>query len=63
MTNGHTRRGLAATALPPSFLIGGARAQTAAMSTLERVTSSKQLRSRSVYVQKLLKKQKSISHE
>jgi polar amino acid transport system substrate-binding protein len=46
MTHPPTRRSLAAGAavLPATFMIGGARAQSAAQSTLERVTSSKQLR-------------------
>jgi polar amino acid transport system substrate-binding protein len=47
MTHRPTRRGLAAgvTALPAAFFIGTSEAQTAsASSTLERVTSSKQLR-------------------
>jgi polar amino acid transport system substrate-binding protein len=46
MTQRTTRRGLAAgaAALPASFFIGTAQAQTSAMSTLERVTRSKQLR-------------------
>jgi polar amino acid transport system substrate-binding protein len=46
MTLRSTRRGLAAgaAALPASFFIGTAQAQSSAASTLERVTSSKQLR-------------------
>ena len=46
MTNRPTRRGLAvgAAALPTAFLIGSAQAQTGALSTLDRVTSTKQLR-------------------
>ena len=45
MTLGSTRRGLAAgaAALPTAFFIGNAQAQSSG-STLERVTSSKQLR-------------------
>jgi len=46
MTLRSTRRGLAAgaAALPATFFIGTAQAQNSAASTLERVTSSKQLR-------------------
>jgi polar amino acid transport system substrate-binding protein len=46
MTHRPTRRSLAvgATALPAAFFIGTARAQTAAQSTVERVTRNKQLR-------------------
>ena len=46
MTNRPTRRGLAAgaAALPTAFFVGGAQAQTAPLSTIERVTNSKQLR-------------------
>lgn len=46
MTNRPTRRGLAAgaAALPAAFFIGSAQAQTAALRTLDRVTSTKQLR-------------------
>jgi polar amino acid transport system substrate-binding protein len=46
MTLPPTRRGLAAGAavLPATFMIGRAQAQSSAQSTLERVTSSKQLR-------------------
>jgi polar amino acid transport system substrate-binding protein len=46
MTQSPTRRGLAAgvTALPAAFFIGTSQAQTASQSTLERVTSSKQMR-------------------
>jgi polar amino acid transport system substrate-binding protein len=46
MTQSPTRRSLAAGAavLPATFMIGGAQAQSSAQSTLERVTSSKQLR-------------------
>jgi polar amino acid transport system substrate-binding protein len=46
MTSPPTRRSLAAGAavLPATFMIGGAHAQSSSQSTLERVTSSKQLR-------------------
>jgi polar amino acid transport system substrate-binding protein len=46
MTHRSTRRGLAAgaAALPAAFFIGTAHGQTAGPSTLERVTSSRQLR-------------------
>jgi polar amino acid transport system substrate-binding protein len=46
MTHPPTRRSLAVgtAALPVTFMIGSARAQSSAQSTLERVTSSKQLR-------------------
>jgi polar amino acid transport system substrate-binding protein len=46
MTQRPTRRSLAAAAaaLPATFVIGSARAESAAQSTLERVTRNKQLR-------------------
>src|SRR6516225_7406085 len=46
MTDRSTRRGLAAgaAALPATFIIGSARAQSAPESTLDRVTRTKKLR-------------------
>jgi hypothetical protein len=46
MTDRSTRRGLAASAaaLPATFIIGSARAQSAPESTLDRVTRAKKLR-------------------
>jgi polar amino acid transport system substrate-binding protein len=44
MTNRPTRRGLAVGALPTSFIIGSAHAQSGPESTLDRVTRTKKLR-------------------